>query len=205
MAASGELHVPIHGHFVYGCRCNWGRTINQLEFDMPSLPSPLEKFPSYKHFAPTVRMFGLKCNVESEDSGLIFYHKIRFDSVRLSISPKNGKTKTYVAPRITKIYMDSEFEKRSRIRDFYKNILEVGELHFSWLRIASVFRLSGLAKSDNSLESMICDFAAVTKIAVPDEPLIRFVIKWSGESLPEAATKASERAVKAFYASHPDL
>lgn len=151
------------------------------------------------------RLFGLRCNIESEDKNHIFYHKIYFDSVRLSISPSNKKSKTYVAPHIVKIYMSSEYERGSRIRDYYDEIAAIGEMHFSWLRIASVFRQTGLAKSAGALEAMICDFAAVSKVVVPDELLIKFVTKWSGQPLPEAVKRASERAVKAFYAGHPNV
>jgi hypothetical protein len=165
---------------------------------MPELKQTLDPYPQYKHFEATARLFGLRRNLDLFQDDVALPGNLKCNCIHLSLSSTERSENVKVAPHITKIYKGAYFSENGIDNEACAAICGVVERYCSWLRMASIMRLSGRVKANSSLEKVFCDFALVAKVEIPNESLIRFVNQWSRRPLGEAVWKASERAVRSI-------
>ncbi|MCW2282567.1 hypothetical protein M2323_000328 [Rhodoblastus acidophilus] len=101
--------------------------------------------------------------------------------------------------------MSEKYERTSLIRNHYDEIAHLAEKHLSWLRVAEIFRLSGLARNHADLGRKLADFAAITKTEAPSESILNFIRKWTERPLDEVFGRTADIVMVEFYKNHPNL
>lgn len=173
---------------------------------MPDPKLELEPYPSFKHLLIVARFFGLHyCKIDSDQKDRLFHNAILCDRTRLWLAAPGARTKTWILPRINNIRLSPEYEAGSGLRRHYDEIVDIGEMHFSWFRIAAVFSLSGFAANNAAMERKLCDFAAISKVMVPYNRLLDFVVKWHQRPFNDLYEHAAKKVVEEFYDRHPEL
>ncbi|MCW2276540.1 hypothetical protein GJ654_11350 [Rhodoblastus acidophilus] len=173
---------------------------------MPTATPDLVPFPIYKHFASTCRLFNLRLQADYVKENVVFRHAMMCDMTRLSLSRPKASKGTEIVPYITKFYMSERFGAASTYtKEHYNQIAQLTEEYFSWLRIAAVFRLSELTKTEAALERALIDFSVITRVKQPTESVLLFIRKWREKPLQEVFDRVAERTMKEFCKEHPEV